>query len=276
MDGHPGGSQAPDEDDDESSKLYVFLSHVAFFALWYGVGKICRRFYPAATVPDEDKAAVPQAKLEELQQKKSLYTAYTLWLMCGWFGAHHFYLDRTLHGVVCVWSLNFCGLGWLLDGILMPYHVRAFNGHRTAAMAGGDGSYRRLCCRLPLGYFLVILLPVATFVYLPRVLHYTGAIDIDRFKAQTEVNPYELLGISPRATMAEAKAAYRKESLRWHPDRNVDCGKVCENKMSEISKAYDLIKSNLAPHPEERTWEAWINGIGNDWMLILNKYAKDT
>ena len=69
-------------------------------------------------------------------------------------------------------------------------------------------------------------------------------------RACSKVNPYELLGISSGASSSEAKSAYRTASLRWHPDRNpglgpqrrllvssVRCGKECEDKMSEITKA---------------------------------------
>lgn len=33
------------------------------------------------------------------------------------------------------------------------------------------------------------------------------------------VDPYELLGVSPGASLEEIKKAFRRESLRWHPDR---------------------------------------------------------
>lgn len=37
--------------------------------------------------------------------------------------------------------------------------------------------------------------------------------------AETESNPYELLGVSQEATEAEIRTAYRSRSLKVHPDR---------------------------------------------------------
>ncbi len=50
---------------------------------------------------------------------------------------------------------------------------------------------------------------------------------------------YELLGLKKGATEAEIKAAYRKQALKWHPDRNK--APDAANKFKEINKAYEVL-----------------------------------
>ena len=50
---------------------------------------------------------------------------------------------------------------------------------------------------------------------------------------------YEVLGVTKTATEAELKAAYRKQALQWHPDRNRT--KDAEVKFKEINEAYEVL-----------------------------------
>jgi DnaJ-class molecular chaperone len=50
---------------------------------------------------------------------------------------------------------------------------------------------------------------------------------------------YELLGISKNASDAELKAAYRRQALKWHPDRNKEAGAT--EKFKEINHAYEVL-----------------------------------
>jgi len=55
-----------------------------------------------------------------------------------------------------------------------------------------------------------------------------------------------ILGLAPGASFAEIKAAYRKLSMRYHPDKVGHLGEefknVAEEKMKEINNAYEFLK----------------------------------
>ncbi|WP_136808464.1 DnaJ domain-containing protein [Desulfosediminicola flagellatus] len=59
---------------------------------------------------------------------------------------------------------------------------------------------------------------------------------------------YAVLGLETGATSDEAKKAYRKLSMKYHPDKVRHLGeefrKVAEEKMKEINVAYDFIKKD--------------------------------
>lgn len=213
--------------------------------------------------------------MEQLRPKKRVSTSYVLWLFAGSLGVHHFYLGRILHGLLAAWTFNLLGLGWFVDAALIPWYVRCFNARHTAPLAPYDTSRRSLLCRLPLTLLALATMLMSMALYGPRALHACGVVDIDRLAAQTQANPYDTLGLSGSASLAEAKAAYRRESLTWHPDRNLGCGKRCEDKMSEITKAFELIKKRRAPPPCDRTWEGWLQDWLSDWVYVLEVFNKD-
>ncbi len=51
---------------------------------------------------------------------------------------------------------------------------------------------------------------------------------------------YKILEVSPSATLAEIKQAYRNQSLKWHPDKNQD--KDTTAIMQDINEAYSILK----------------------------------
>ena len=54
---------------------------------------------------------------------------------------------------------------------------------------------------------------------------------------------YDVLGISPSATDADVKAAYRKLMRQWHPDTNPDKVDEATERSKAINKAYANIKT---------------------------------
>lgn len=59
------------------------------------------------------------------------------------------------------------------------------------------------------------------------------------------MNPYEVLGLSNKASIEEIKKAYRKLCLKYHPDRQTDKSekdqKEAEEKFKEVNDAYQIL-----------------------------------
>jgi len=53
---------------------------------------------------------------------------------------------------------------------------------------------------------------------------------------------YEILGVAKNATLDEIKAAYRKQALKWHPDRNKS--PEATEKFKEINKAFEVLSDS--------------------------------
>ena len=61
-----------------------------------------------------------------------------------------------------------------------------------------------------------------------------------QIRPQKVVNFYEVLGVDKDATEAEIKKAYKKKSLKLHPDKNPD-DPDAERKFAELSQAYTTL-----------------------------------
>ncbi len=58
---------------------------------------------------------------------------------------------------------------------------------------------------------------------------------------------YQILGVARNAGDEEIKKAYRKQALKWHPDRNQDRKAEAEEKFKEIAEAFEV--------------SGWISGV---------------
>jgi len=54
---------------------------------------------------------------------------------------------------------------------------------------------------------------------------------------------YELLGVSRDASADDLKKAYRKQAMKYHPDRNPG-DQAAEHKFKEVSEAYDILRDD--------------------------------
>lgn len=61
-----------------------------------------------------------------------------------------------------------------------------------------------------------------------------------------DVNPYQALGVTPKATAAELTAAYRTMAQIFHPDRYAEAPeavrKEAERRMKELNEAYEFVR----------------------------------
>ena len=71
---------------------------------------------------------------------------------------------------------------------------------------------------------------------------------------------YEVLGLSKEATKEEIKKAYRKQALKFHPDKNPG-DKVSEENFKEAAEAYEILSSDEKKARYDRYGHA---GLGNN------------
>jgi len=75
---------------------------------------------------------------------------------------------------------------------------------------------------------------------------------------------YELLGVAKGANADEIKKSYRKNAMKYHPDRNPG-DKTAEAKFKELSEAYDVLKDDQKRAAYDRFGHAAFEqgGFGN-------------
>src|SRR6185369_1197817 len=77
------------------------------------------------------------------------------------------------------------------------------------------------------------------------------------------VEAYRLLEIPNGSSVEEAKKAYRRLAMKWHPDRNKE--PAAEAKFKEIKEAFELIESGKdGPSSESKTYK------NNPWANTAN------
>jgi len=73
-----------------------------------------------------------------------------------------------------------------------------------------------------------------------------------------ETKFYDILSVSPDASEAELKKAYRKMALKYHPDKNPDAG----DKFKEISRAYEVLSDQQKRETYDRFGEEGLENGG--------------
>ncbi|TWU67103.1 TM2 domain protein [Crateriforma conspicua] len=61
----------------------------------------------------------PTGGLMPPTETHSIVIGYVVWLF-GFFGAHRFYYGKQISGTIWFFTLGLCGIGWLIDLLLIP------------------------------------------------------------------------------------------------------------------------------------------------------------
>jgi hypothetical protein len=164
----------------------------------------------------------------------------------------------------------------VIDLICLPYYVISFNKKCTnATLAVHDYSFRRiiinlfmvpaifLCC---LGFLFFSVPPAYEFV----TNSYLG-------EGKPEKNPYSVIGVSSTDSMETIKKAFKKLSMKYHPDKNPNNQEEAKERMAELNSAMDKIKKGAA-----QSWtgeagyfsEEGLNSVANKWSVIIGDVQK--
>lgn len=64
---------------------------------------------------------------------------------------------------------------------------------------------------------------------------------------------YQILGVSPTSSKQEIKQAYRKMSMKWHPDKNPDVDVT--SVMQDINEAYRILQDDISRARYDREYQ---------------------
>ena len=78
----------------------------------------------------------------------------------------------------------------------------------------------------------------------------------------TKRDYYEILGVQKNASKEEIKKAYRKQALKYHPDKNPG-DKSAEEKFKEAAEAYEVLSNDEKRSRYDRFGHAGLGGAGN-------------
>ena len=84
---------------------------------------------------------------------------------------------------------------------------------------------------------------------------------------------YETLGVSRNASESDIKKAYRKLTMQYHPDRNLDNPEEAAEKFKEIQKAYDILSDPVLAAADSAVLKDLAAALAARKVLILATYS---
>lgn len=244
-----------DKSSSDEGSLHQFLFDSEYWGSseWWGefifysiILYIISRNFAKPQESENEKAAkkeiksggIKQVGPEHLKLKKSSHMAYTFYCYGGFLtGSHQVYLGNYTYALMYQGTLGFFGLGMIMDFFLLGFHVAKAN--RYAHQLARTDTFPWRAFFMPLAFMSGLFMMFTTgFLTIPVFAEYYGAIQ----PYDWPKNPYDVLLVNRGAPMDEVKASFRKTSMKFHPDRNPDCGVECEDKMRELTTAYEIIK----------------------------------
>ena len=76
-------------------------------------------------------------------------------------------------------------------------------------------------------------------------------------------NYYDLLGVPKDANQSDIKKAYRKQAMKWHPDKNQNNKEESEQKFKDISKAYTVLSNEDSKRNYDQFGEEGLKNMPN-------------
>jgi translocation protein SEC63 len=114
---------------------------------------------------------------------------------------------------------------------------------KVADVNGSTTGLGRLSNRSFILKSLLLLAVWALFLYLVSLVSADGEV--------SQFDPYQILGVENGAAEKAIKSAYRKLSLKYHPDKNIG-NKAAEEMFMKIAKAYEALTNEASKENYEK------------------------
>ena len=82
---------------------------------------------------------------------------------------------------------------------------------------------------------------------------------------------YEILGVGRDATETELKSAYRKQAIKYHPDKNPG-NKAAEEKFKEAAEAYEVLQDPQKRQIYDQYGHQGLEGAGFSGFRGFRRY----
>ena len=85
---------------------------------------------------------------------------------------------------------------------------------------------------------------------------------VSRTATISKTDYYEVLGVSPDASLDEIRAVFKRQVLETHPDKNPERREWSERRIRELIAAYEIIGDSVRREEFDRQHRAWRRATG--------------